>query len=383
MVAQFDLVIIQRCYILETVFKIAKVCEFLGKPFIFETDDDYENLLPSNPAYFAVCDDQQLFRQFYEAQKAGKNDEAKEFVPQLMESRQRGLENYKKLLALPDYVTVSTEELKRMVYKYNKNVVVFENNIDRLFPWKDHLDLKNFLIPTEQEHYYEIQKGVEVMKFYMTPNHLNNNGTITHMPRIGYTGTPSHRNEDFETIREPLNQFSRQNKENHFFTMIGDPYFYNALEDKSRAFYIEGSQQYEKYMLNVRNIDIMLCPLFPCIFNMSKSDIKLVEAAAWRTPGLAPRFVTYSRNFKDEETCLMYSNGDEFIYQLERLVKDHKLRKTLGDNAFTYVKENRMESQHAEKRYNFYKSVIEGKKPLSIFKPTSSMTNHALETTNV
>ncbi len=62
-------------------------------------------------------------------------------------------------------------------------------------------------------------------------------------------------------------------------------------------------------MFNIRNIDIGIAPLAPTIFNMSKSDIKAVEYGSWGIPSLLPRYVTYSRNFVEEENCLMYSKN--------------------------------------------------------------------------
>lgn len=381
MIKQFDIVIVQRCYILPLVQKVASICEFLGIPLVFETDDNYASLEPHNPAYFAVCDDQTLFKTYMEHREqavrlaqAGKSDESKEesekansLVPSLLESRARGLEQYKELLRLVDWVQVSTEELAQSVRPYNRNVAVFQNNVDRIYPWKDAIPAQACYKKEGDKTFMQI---IEQLGLYTVPSyniHADNKNFDT-IVRVGYTGTESHRGPDFETIREGLNEFARNNtKTPYYYVFLGDPWFYHQLEDQSKVFSLKGSG-YDKYFFNIKNIDVMLCPLTPSLFNMAKSDIKLVEAGAWGIPGLAPRFITYSRNWKEEENCLMYSTQEEFVYQLERLVKDHALRQKLGQAAFDYVASERLEMNHSQKRFDFYTHLAK-KKRLDTFKP--------------
>lgn len=377
MIREFDIVIVQRCYLLPLVERIKTVCEFLGKPLVFEVDDDYASLEPHNPAYYALVEDQELFKKYkaisdsaqaaiYQGDQEKSQeliDQAKELVPALEASRKIGLENYKKLLSIVDFVTVSTEELKRTIYPYNKNVFVFENNIDRVFPWNDGLPINMCMKDVDGKQVIEIPN---TLNLFQVPNHhIKDDGGIDPIVRVGYTGTESHRGDDFETIRSALDYFMETNKTGYFITFLGDPWFYQQLKDKSRVFSLPGDG-YDKYMYNVRNIDVMLCPLSPNIFNMSKSDIKLVEAGAWGNPGLAPRFITYSRNWIEEENCLMYGSPEEFVHQLERLVKDHSLRKRLGRAALEYVANFRLELHHSKKRFEFYMNCVKSKKPLVI-----------------
>lgn len=348
---------------------VVTVCEYLGIPVIFETDDNYFDLLPSNPAFLAVAD-QALFKRYYKLMESGEKEKAQELMPELLESRKKGLEEYKQLLRIVDYVTVSTEELAQTIYPYNKNVVVFENNIERVFPWRDNSNVMGCISRTEDGK-TEIEVP-ETLDLYTIPNFQQTDKMFRKIPRIGYTGTPSHIGEDFNTIKDSLNAWHSRNamSNNHFLIALGTPYFYDVIEDKMAAFKIRAQNNYEKYLFNLRNIDVCLAPLFPCIFNQSKSDLKMLECASWRgSTGILPKFITYERHWKHEETCLLYQNSSEFEDCLDRIVKDEPLRKRLGENAFTYVSENRLESQHAEKRYDFYKAVIAGKKVLSTFKP--------------
>jgi hypothetical protein len=389
--SRYDLIIVQRCYLYDLVNRIKVICEYLGKPVIFEVDDHYGSLIPSNPAYFSIVADQNLFRHFNtlnqkaaEAQSRGEadeasrlNEEAQNLLPALEQSRLQGLEGYKEVLRMVDWVTVSTEELARTVYPYNKNVIVFENQVERTYPWRDNLPLEECLVPTGEPNMFTIQipnqLGLYMVPSYRTIKHEKLGDQIQLLPRIGYSCSPSHKYEDFYTISGALNDYLNKNRGNQFLLLIGDNasdgyWFRQHFNDQSVVFSIPPNQ-YEKYNFNLRNVDIGLCPLAPTMFNMSKSDLKLLEYGSWGIPGLAPRFITYSRHWVDEETCLMYYNEDEFYHQLERLCKSPALRNKIGLAAKAYIEENRLESMFAEKRYEFYKQVVANKKPLDSFAP--------------
>lgn len=364
-VDQYDLVIIQRLYLLAWIQTFATLCEYLGKPLIYETDDDYQNIIPSNPAYLSIVSNQKLFKEFIDAREKGNEEKAKEILPQLVALRDAGIKEYQKGLTLVDHVTTSTKELADTIYPFNKNVTVFENNVERVFERRDNCNLAQCVTETDQPGEFNIEVP-NMLDMWTIPNfaHFKAELPLNKIPRIGYTGTPSHWGEDWDTICKPLNDFHNENVKacNHFLVMIGVGNFYQSIEQKQGVFYIKPTSSYEKYIFNLRNIDIGLCPVYPTIFNQSKSDLKSLEFSSWRgTVPLVPNFITYTRHFKNEENCLVYMNQNEFKEQLERLVKDEPLRKRLGENAFTYVRDNRQEFQHAERRYNFYESVIKEK----------------------
>jgi hypothetical protein len=386
LVGRFDIVIVQRCYLYPLVSIIRSVCEYLGKPLVYETDDDYFNLIPSNPAYYSIVADQELFNKFYHLQELASKSpnkeeaqrlyqEAQDLIPALEQSRAEGLAGYAEILKFCDFVTVSTEELARTIRPYNKNVFVFENNLDSVYPFKDSLPLERCLVPTGEPNQFTInipnQLGLYQIPNFRSVDHGTMGTQLQMIPRIGYSCSPSHRFEDFGTISRPLNNYMNKNKGNQFLVLLGDHaqdnfWFRQHFNDQACVFSIPPTQ-YEKYNCNLRNIDIGLCPLAPTIFNMSKSDLKMLEYGSWGIPTIAPRFITYSRHWIENENCLMYYNEEEFSEQLEKLCKSHTLRQKLGKNAMEYVSSQRLEKFHSEKRYEFYNAVMRYTKPLSIF----------------
>lgn len=359
MIREYDLVIIQRSYLFDFVSRIRTACDFLGKPLVFETDDDYFNLIPSNPAYYGMIPEDVLKR---------VKDDKKE----LERTRLMFLEGYKALLELPDLITVSTEELKRTIYPYNKNVVVLQNNVVRTSQWRDY---------TPQEEQMIEDGKVQIRprhQMWMVPCYHTDPKTKEKVQdvRIGYSGTPSHRIEDFKTVEYYWGKLIDRYEKSAWFVYIGDDYFYKIHEDvrKRRGIELKRSFMlpqcaYDLYNYHLRNLDIGIAPLAPTVFNMSKSDIKAVELGAWGIPCVLPDYITYTRNWKNGENCLTYRNGGEFLQCMELLMSDAKLRVRLGTNALKYVNENRLEKQHSSSRYHVYKDLLDNSYPLKVFTP--------------
>lgn len=396
-ISEYDLVIIQRCYLAHVVNRVHAACQFLGKPLVFETDDDYLNLEPHNPCYWGMVPFS-VSTNYKEQQASGDPDRIMKAYQEMEQSRVDGLNDYKKLISKMDGVIVSTEELKRTLYPYNKNIVVMQNNIEQVYPHKDY-------IQEESCRYLDDDGQMKVsipsmFGMHSVPSwcHFGDEKfkQVRQTPRVGYTGTPSHRGRDFDTIQKPFFNVLNEFKNDTWTVYIGDPYFflkqkyqhrseqevnqylgmmqagrYSELPPSkygTRAHYIPASE-YNLYSYNIRNLDISVAPLQVNMFNMSKSDIKAVEAAAWGTAPLLPNYITYNRNFIDNETCLMYNNEEEFKDQLTRLIKDHKLRKKIGDNALDYVRNNRLERLHCEMRYTWLEKQVKESYPLKIHHP--------------
>lgn len=374
MVSNFDLIIVQRCYIYSLIYKLRQVCNFLGKKLVFETDDDYLNLPPHNPCYWGMIPDN-LRVAYMDLCKQRKYNEAQVMLPIMEEHRKRGLEEYKKLIGMMDGITVSTQELKNTLYPYNKNIVVFPNNVETIYYWRDHVLENNFHFEEDGKlkvRVPETYKLVSIPDWVIFEN--KNIKMLKHIPRIGYSGTPSHQGGDFDTIKKGLNKIFNKHKENVWAIFLGDGYFYNQLENRGRKYFIDATP-YEIYIQNYRNFDISMAPLEPNIFNMSKSDIKAVEAASWGIPCVLPNFITYNRSFKHKETTLFYNNEEEFCEYLEELITNKKLREELGNNAREYVRLNRLEALQSQARFDWYKNLIDSSVSFIQHKPNKEKVN--------
>lgn len=347
LVAQYDIVILQRCYeyLIGKIVKTA--CDYLQKPFVFETDDDYFHLPPSNPGYPHLTKNPSI------------------------------LAGYAEVLRMADAVTVSTEELKKVIYPYNKNIKVFPNNVEMIYcgeygpPRKYHTPEE---IGEDKKPKVRNDHGLIGLPSYkwereQTGSKLSKDKTFKKLIRVGYTGTPTHK-QDYDTVVRGLQKVAEKYSDKVWLVFIGDPYFAQTVgSDKIGKIACIRDCPYDLYMYQIRNFDIGIAPLYPNMFNMSKSPIKAIEYATWGTPAILPNYVTYTRDFTHEKNCLTYNNQSEFVECLEELINNDEMREGLGRAARDYVKNNHLEHLHSQERYEFYQSLIDSRPPLLKFLP--------------
>jgi len=97
-----------------------------------------------------------------------------------------------------------------------------------------------------------------------------------------------------------------------------------------------------KYVLGSLDFDFCIAPLAVSKFNDGKSSIKMYEAACLPEPKptLASRTAPYIDDIIDGQTGMLYSGREEFLEKFGTMVEDAALRKTLGQNANTWLHEN-------------------------------------------
>lgn len=396
MVSSYNLVIISRCYLYPVVEKVRQACTLLGVPLVYETDDDYLSLIPSNPSFMCLAR-QDMFTQFtmlqheankkaQQGDKIGSQDlikKAQEMVPALMESRKQGVEDYKQILRMVDGVTTSTQELAATIYPYNKNVQVFPNHVQFCYPWRLEAPESAFIHIKDNG-----EKGVQIVnrlgmftipKFAIIDSMFKGNTTqeIRKTPRVGYACTPSHWGEDWDTIKDGLNKVQKKLTNKAWYVMLGDSdgrFSRSLTEDPGRVLSIPSSE-YEMYRVNQGNFDIALAPLAPTVFNLCKSPIKFLEAKSWGAAALLPHFQTYLRAGKDGDTCLFYRNENEFCEKLELLITNSSLREEIGRNALKDCIENDLSwlEKNSYPRYQYFKSMVDSTPKLRIHVPNKGV----------
>lgn len=166
--------------------------------------------------------------------------------------------------------------------------------------------------------------------------------------RIGWTGGSTHY-IDWFTIAEPLKEIFDKYKGKLKLvlqgckwdgTIKGIPHEYHDWID------FEG----HPYKSASLNIDIAIIPLKDTLFNKSKSCIKWYEFSALGIPSVVANVEPYSTEIKDGKTGMLYSNSQEFVGKLSKLIDNAKTRHEIGKNAQAWVKENR-DLEKVAKRY--------------------------------
>ena len=83
------------------------------------------------------------------------------------------------------------------------------------------------------------------------------------------------------------------------------------------------------------NLDIAIVPLIDSPYNRCKSNIAIQEFSMLKIPVVA----SPTQN-QTGMPCLYAQNNYEWYEQLEKLVKDKKFRKELGDTQYDFVRTN-------------------------------------------
>jgi glycosyltransferase involved in cell wall biosynthesis len=368
-ISRYDLVLIQRITNLPLMKMFRYVCDLLSKPLVLICDDDYINLEPHNPCYFSTALGGTIgaWRQL---QREGKIAEANALLPMLEHERRQGQKELQEAWALPDHVIVTTEELKYVFLPYNKNVHVLENCVEQIF-WERDLTIEETDANGKMQVVNELGLAT-IPAFYKQLNDKGEHVANGRVIRIGYTCTISHQ-RDYLTIVEPLNKIMKKYGPQIRFILIGDnpydPWFYNQITECRDRVTVVPPNSMETYITNIRGLDVGIAPIEPTPFNMSKSDLKAIEYAAWGVAPVLSQFVTYSRNFKHKETALLYRNEDEFYRCLEELINNPRAIKKIGKSAQKYVAEHRMQDTQAARRFQLYQHILQTTPRLRVFQP--------------
>ena len=156
---------------------------------------------------------------------------------------------------------------------------------------------------------------------------------------------------DWQAILPTLNQVLADYGEQISAQVIHDREFFEALAITNKVF--EPFCDYERYQALLRTCDIALLPLNPTAFNSMKSDLKFIECAGHGVTVLASPTV-YKASIQSGETGLIYDSLTEFSAQLRQLIENPSFRQQLANNAYQWVKQNRLLAQHYRRRWDWY-----------------------------
>ncbi len=171
------------------------------------------------------------------------------------------------------------------------------------------------------------------------------------------------RDGDFMELVPILNRFAKQYGNKLAFKILARENLFNALETENKTYVGDLKQwdgqfiSYEDYEAAIRSSDIALLPLRDNEFNRAKSDLKFIESAANGAVALASP-VVYSSVIEDGKTGFIYRNGREFINKLNLLIRNKNLRRKVAEEAYSYVKHERLMSQHYEERLDWYRELL-------------------------
>lgn len=270
---QYDTFIFQREYKIP-IFEFMKIAQGVKNiKCVYEIDDDFENMPESSPSYKTTMS----------------------VLPQI-----------KYFWAHANMITCTTEPLKELLSKYNKNVQVVPNAID--FDYWDQFKKTN----------YDPETVV-----------------------IGWTGSAFHY-DDIAFIEDIITDIV--NKYDYVkFLYAGDAQinvskpvdFFKGIPMSKRI--ILPKVTINKYPELISKIDIGIAPLIDNKFNESKSNLKYLEYSALGIPSVCSKVYPYAKTIKNGETGFLAKDKSHWKDHLENLITCHSMRRDMGQSAREFV----------------------------------------------
>jgi glycosyltransferase involved in cell wall biosynthesis len=246
-------------------------------------------------------------------------------------------ENIDAFLKLANLVTCSTEFLADEYRKINPNVVVLPNCIDP----------------------------------FMFDEPLRNEGEKV---RIGVTGSVAITN-DLNVLEPILKHYENDprvqlvvfslppNKQDKYMRQLYEKEyeFWDSLQNVEW----QPFAPLHEYLgvLNELRLDIMIIPREDNYFNRCKSNIKFLEASMLEIPVIAQGFSDglspYQVNPDDQKNMLLATDTQSWIRNIEHLLADKQLRRSMGRQAHEYVEKNYNIADNAHLWVDAYKTLYE------------------------
>jgi hypothetical protein len=200
-------------------------------------------------------------------------------------------------MKLSDGLIVSTDKLKEVYSEFNSNITISPNHLPK-FMWGD--------IKPKHERFNEKEK-VKIL-YHGSDNHF----ATKHLIEKGINGG------DFDP---KLINFIKKTVDKYDWIFLGGfPAELEPVKNKIRHDRFCSIFQFP-FKLKSYNADIGIAPLFPCIFNQSKSNIKLLEYTAVGVPAVCQDIDPYKK------AAIKESDPEAFIGQIERLAEDVDVRR--------------------------------------------------------
>ena len=218
-------------------------------------------------------------------------------------------------------VQTSTEALAALLRRFNPNVAVFPNAIDRLPPLRARAD-------------------ATVTLFF---------GALR-------------RERDWAPIMPALNAVLQECSDRVRVTVVHDRAFHDALATANKTFH--PTLSYGEYLEQLGTADINLLPLLDSEFRRMKSDLKFIESAAHGVVALASPTV-YAGTLRHGETGMIFRTPKEFRNQLRGLISDSGRRKALAQAAWDYVRRERLLGDQTGPRLAWYRDLCARREQLT------------------
>lgn len=181
--------------------------------------------------------------------------------------------------------------------------------------------------------------------------------------RIGWSGSDSH-DEDLKIIKQIVPEVLRKHKNVEFIFFGGMP---KGIETSKRIICIRKWADILHYpqVLKDQGFDIGLAPLKDNLFNRSKSNLRYLEYSALKIPTISSPVEPFD-HIEQNISGIKAQEPSEWIQAIDSLIKDREYRRSVGFNAYEYVKKEHNAEITAKKYVDLLKSIHTGKEKVNV-----------------
>ena len=162
------------------------------------------------------------------------------------------------------------------------------------------------------------------------------------------------REDDWRPMIPALNAVAAMAGERLHYRVVNDRGLFDALQTRFKSF--TPLCDYETYRRLLSTSEISCMPLLDNPFNRCKSDLKFIEAAAYRVTALASP-TAYDDTIVDGQTGAIFRSPEELQHKLLRIVADPDIGRTMANAARDYVSRHRMLAYQLGRRAAWYRSL--------------------------
>lgn len=297
-----------------------------------------------------------------------------------------GIEKTIENLKMVDYVTTTTELFAKDIAKYNKNVMVFPNAVNKDEPqWQPDYSKTNklrigYIMGSTHKRDMEQVRGLTnqlaplMDKIQIVLCGYDIRGTMTIIgPDKQVQGNRPIRPEesvwyDYEKMVTDNYTICSPQYQEHLKRFIPGLQYPNVENEKYRR---EWTKDLTSFGTHYNMIDVLLVPLDVNTFNYHKSELKVAEAGAKHKAVILSNFGPYTIGTKSifkkggeidpEGNCILIDPErahKEWFKAVKKLVEHPEYVTMLQDNLAKHVEENYNLEKWTEKRSEWYKSIV-------------------------
>lgn len=172
------------------------------------------------------------------------------------------------------------------------------------------------------------------------------------------------RHDDWMPLIDSLNSVLTDDPDFWSVSVVHDRAFFDAIDlpDSQKTFLPLCS--HAEYMKAMSACDFAFLPLLDTPFNRLKSDLKAIEVASCGLAALASD-VVYKESIQPGETGELFTSASEMVSCLKAWRKNPHQVRVLGSAGMKWVREKRMSAYQVQDRENWYRSLVDQRDQLT------------------